>query len=64
MSLEPFGRRELFAGTGGALPLHARRPGGARATSKADVERLAAEVPVPPKVRAAERRRRRRPPPS
>ena len=49
--LEPFGRRELFAGTGGAVPMHARRPEDLRRASKADVEQLASEVPVPPKVR-------------
>jgi len=54
VSLEPFGRRELFAGTGGAL-LCTLAGQKIFAGEQADVERLASEVPVPPKVRAAER---------
>ena len=54
MSLEPFGRRELFAGTGGAL-LCTLAGQKIFAGEQADVEQLASEVPVPPKVRAAER---------
>ncbi len=53
MSLEPFGRRELFAGTGG-LFLCTLAGQKVFAGEQADVERLAAEVPVPPKVKAAE----------
>jgi FtsP/CotA-like multicopper oxidase with cupredoxin domain len=52
MALEPFDRRELFAGAGGLFVctlagqrLLRDRP--------AEVEKLAAEIPVPPKVRAA-----------
>jgi FtsP/CotA-like multicopper oxidase with cupredoxin domain len=53
MSPEPFGRRELFAGGGGLVicTLAGQR---VFADRKADVEALAAEVPVPPKVKAAE----------
>ena len=63
MSLEPFGRRELFAGTGG-LFLCTLAGQKVFADRKADVERLAGEVPVPPKVARprsgpAPRRRRR-----
>jgi FtsP/CotA-like multicopper oxidase with cupredoxin domain len=55
MSPEPFGRRQLFAGTGGALicTLAGQK---ILAGEKADVEKLASEVPVPPKVKAAEGR--------
>ena len=54
MSLEPFGRRELLAGTGG---LFVCTLAGQKVFSdrKANVEGLASEVPVPPKVAAAER---------
>jgi manganese oxidase len=52
VSPEPFGRRELFAGTGGLFlcTLAGQR---VFAGEQADVERLASEVPVPPKVKAA-----------
>ena len=54
MSPDPFGRRELLAGTGG---LFICTLAGQKVFSdrKADVEGLANEVPVPPKVAAAER---------
>jgi FtsP/CotA-like multicopper oxidase with cupredoxin domain len=54
MSPDPFGRRELLAGTGG---LFLCTLAGQKVFSgeTADVERLASEVPVPPKVAAAER---------
>jgi manganese oxidase len=52
MGSDPFGRRELFAGTGG---LFVCTLAGQRifAGERAEVERLAVDVPVPPKVRAA-----------
>ena len=55
MSLEPFDRRPLFAGAGG---LFVCTLGGHRLLRDrpADVEKLASEIPVPPKVRAAENR--------
>jgi FtsP/CotA-like multicopper oxidase with cupredoxin domain len=54
MNREPFGRRELFAGTGGVF-LCTLAGQKIFAGEKADVEQLASEVPVPPKVKAAER---------
>jgi FtsP/CotA-like multicopper oxidase with cupredoxin domain len=53
MSADPFGRRELFAGTGGLL-LCTLAGQKVFAGEHADVERLASDVPVPPKVRAAD----------
>ena len=54
MEFEPFGRRELFAGAGG---LFLCTLGGQKVVlnQKADVDRLAADIKVPPKVKAAER---------
>lgn len=49
MDLEPFGRRELFAG-GGGLILCTLAGHRVFADRGADVERLAATVPVPPRV--------------
>jgi FtsP/CotA-like multicopper oxidase with cupredoxin domain len=53
VDLDPHGRREFFAGAGGLFlcTLAGQR---VLADRGADVDRLAAEVPVPPKVRAAE----------
>jgi len=52
--MDPFGRRELFAGAGG---LFLCTLGGQKVllNKPADVEQLAAEIPVPPKVKAAEK---------
>ncbi len=52
MSLDPFGRRELLAGSGG---LFLCTLAGQRFSpeEEADVEALSREVPVPPKVAAA-----------
>ena len=53
MTADPFGRRELFAGTGGLL-LCTLAGQKVFSGEHADVERLAGDVPVPPKVSAAE----------
>ncbi len=53
MGLDPFGRRDLFVGAGGAFlcTLAGQRV----ATDKSvDLTELSAEIPVPPKVKAAE----------
>src|SRR5687767_5221285 len=52
MNQEPFGRRELFAGTGG-LFLCTLAGQKVLAGERANVERMALDVPVPPKVREA-----------
>jgi FtsP/CotA-like multicopper oxidase with cupredoxin domain len=54
LDLDPLGRRELFVGAGGAFlcTLAGQR---VLADRGANVAELAAQVPVPPKVRAAER---------
>lgn len=54
MGPDPFGRRDLFAGAGG-LFLCTLAGQKVLTGEKADVEQLASEVPVPPKVAAAER---------
>src|SRR5262245_36418508 len=53
MDMDPLGRREFFAGTGG---LFVCTLAGQKvfADRGADVEKLAGEVPVPPRVAAAE----------
>ncbi len=53
MGIEPHGRREFFAGTGGAL-LCTLAGQKIFLDKEADVEKLAGEVPVPPKVQAAQ----------
>ena len=52
MSPEPFGRRELLAG-GGGLAICTLAGQRVSRDQKVDVEALAADVPVPPKVAAA-----------
>ena len=53
MTLEPHGRREFFAGTAGVF-LCTIAGQKIFLDKEADVAKLAAEVPVPPKVKAAE----------
>ena len=62
MGPDPFGRRDLFAGAGG-LFLCTLAGQKVLTGEKADVEQLASEVPVPPKVAAAERAGQARRPP-
>lgn len=52
MSFEPHGRREFFAGTAGVF-LCTLAGQKVFLDREADVEKLAAEIPVPPKVKAA-----------
>jgi FtsP/CotA-like multicopper oxidase with cupredoxin domain len=53
MSIEPHGRREFFAGTAGVF-LCTLAGQKVFLDKEADVAKLAAEVPVPPKVKAAQ----------
>lgn len=54
MQLEPFGRRELFAGTGGLFLCTLAGQKIFADGGEADLGKLAGELPVPPKVAAAE----------
>ena len=54
MDLEPFGRRELLAGTGGLFLCTIAGQKIFADHGEADLGKLSKEVPVPPKVAAAE----------